>query len=268
MLSGLDSKRLAVLEMAAQPSGIRASEAASILGLSRSAARTWLEKKDLIRKEIPHKNPRMPPTYIYHLQGNISIEDLRRSLETSSLETLENSALEKPPFDPHLALFSLKPSSREEHLKVLSLVEKRGTASLNQVTEGLSGSRKQTIHSRLERLRNLGFLEREKRQGVGTQEFFYFLSPNVSLNEINSLRSSYGDPDSLKSLSTADKAEVHNLTNSLPETSDPYAVLAKQLVQKLPEFDPTWSDDFKKAWFSSYEQLVKMSIPQQMGKST
>lgn len=269
-LRELDVKNLEILLAIAKSEGTGGSNLAETVQMSRSALLSRTEKLRLkgwlTRETRPHPNPGMPPTYIYYLASGISLNMIQTVLDDKLLqaqriahvaESQPGSVVvswieshDKPDIASTLA--QIKTSSRRPHIELLQFIAKSGKATLAQSANAAQASR-QTTHSRLEKLRELGLLQRAKPKDSGATEFFYFLPPSISADEIDKLMSELEPPKS-------GSHEPMSSTSSkpLPNSKLPSASLSQELIRKLPEFDPNWPDNLKERWFASYERLLNI----------
>jgi predicted transcriptional regulator len=294
----IDDIDLLLLLDASKPSGTTAKQSEETTGRSRAVLLPRLKKlaeKGLcIRKEIPHRNPGMPPTYVYELSPNIFAGDIQKvrqklislsqgntqNFETIEIDELENKNDTRLPFSQSTlstieALNQIRAANRQSHLLLLKLIIDNGQITISQVVKRTE-RKVQTVHLQIEKLRKLGFLERFKRSDGGTKEFIYFISSQVKKEELASYIASElpRDDTQIKAdtsapLTTKDevKAEITEMLNQTASTSsnqpskntsDDSVVWARLLLEKFPDFDPSWSEDVQTKWFEAFDRLMKM----------
>ena len=268
-------KALKALKEACSPDGVKAAKVSEVTGLSRSATLALLEKMrgrgELTRSEIPHKNLKMPGTFIYQCSPDISPKEIvaaEQSFASNRSPSKEKPAVSQisPGFD--LELSAIKPANRADYVSVLLFVAQQKSVTLNQVWKALPGSGKQTHHTRLGKLIALGLIEREKRnlEGGGSQ-FFYFPNPKLSLPQVEALAQCSGvaiaAPESAPPPTETPENKDSEMTQpaSASKPSSPLQSssisLAERLLEAFPVFNPNWSEEAQEKWLLAIERLTR-----------
>lgn len=220
----------------------------------------------ITRKELPHVNAGMPPTYLYRATDQLTLNDLERALAqkklSSSNHSIENfkssngksQQLENETISVRQYINSRRDSSKEQLIEILEAIVEHKDLSINQLSE-LTGQRSSTQHSRIEAFHNDGILIREKRRNKkGVLEYFYSFSPKVTLEEVVSVTREY------RLLIKESGLEV-NLAESeescMPDQYYPNPL--ELLLQKFPDFNPDWTEKLKEQWFESFQSLIEIS---------
>lgn len=294
----IDDIDLLLLLDASKPNGTTAKQSEETTGRSRAVLLPRLKKlaeKGLcVRKEIPHRNPGMPPTYVYELSPNIFAGDIQKvrqklisltqgntqNFETTEIDELETENDTRSPFSQSTwstseALNQIRAANRQSHLQLLKLIIDNEQITISQVVKR-TGRKVQTVHLQIEKLRKLGLIERLKRSDGGTKEFIYFISPQVNKEELASYIASElprddtqikADTRALSTTKDEVKAEITEMLNQTASTSsnqpskntsDDSVVWARLLLEKFPDFDPSWSEDVQTKWFEAFDRLMKM----------
>ena len=255
--ASLDVKGLQVLLQASCPGGITLADLAKqqdinlSYGQARSLAMKLESKGWLTHTRTPHRNEGMPAAYVFHLASSVLVEELQFELDKGRQEPLQvksqqfseivvnhqqfevedlNHKEEPKPqsiLSLETVLDSFNSSSRLSHVLILATIAKAGNMAFSEVSRQL-GEKKQTTHSRLERLRREGILDRIKPSGYN--EYQYFISSKISSQEIDDLllkaegvsfrsKVSINDSTSLdlpssKTMPTIEQAEVSSPMNS------------------------------------------------------
>jgi len=177
---------------------------------------------------------------------------------------------------------SMKVRSVEPYYRIVIDLDHRKGATLNEVVQDLK-SKPQNEHSRLDKLIKIGVVEREKRGGgenlksSGVQEFYYYISPEISKEEIEEIKKLVEDqPHAITQIvlpkDTEHEQEVNNLdeVSGAMETKPGKATEGNSLNQlslkekiqmrlsMLPEFDPSWPPAAQQAWFQAIKRLENM----------
>lgn len=250
---------------------------------SKTIRRTdWAEEDGVVNhKDAPHANEGMPPTREYFGTSQISIETLEWCLENARYrEALPTKSIAKrsAPIEgikshtsPELLtgvvtvsvndfLKGHQRSVRRSYLALLVQVLRYGELTVRQASE-LFGEQPQTQHGRIMRLLEENLLMREKkRSGDGSMEYHYRLSQYASSGEVLGLAKSHRISTSKQLVNVeATTSEEMTITNTPAQTGkNSQASATELLVNKLPEFDPTWPQEVKESWFQAYQQLIGM----------
>nr|WP_290227598.1 hypothetical protein [Trichocoleus desertorum] len=177
---------------------------------------------------------------------------------------------------------SMKVRSVEPYYKIVIDLNHRKGATLNEVVQDLK-SKPQNEHSRLDKLIKIGVVKREKRGGgenpksSGVQEFYYYISPEISEEEIEEIKKLVeNEPDAIArivlSKNTKYEQEINNLhevtgametkLGKTEEDDSPNKLSLKEKIQMrlsmLPEFDPSWPPAAQQAWFQAIKRLENM----------
>lgn len=244
----------------------------------------WLQEAGAISyDEQPHENQGMPPSYLYFSNKMPSTQTLRRYLtearergatNTTPSESLNGTlmaglkgnssrACELATISDFLA--GLKRNAADSYTKLLLHFAQNEEITMKQAEE-ITGELRQTNHGRFKRLVEAGILLRDKKRSAeGKLEYHYFLSPEVSKDEIAAEASRRNI-----SINGETQENNHNLevpTETMTDSKLPAPAQLGQrlrpsatelLLEKLPEFDPTWPEDVKASWLKSYQELINM----------
>ncbi|WP_348254085.1 helix-turn-helix domain-containing protein [Leptolyngbya sp. AS-A5] len=274
-----------IIEVSKAPNGISTKNLSELTGLSRSTIgekankKLSEERRFLTVREIPNSNSKIPAAKVYSSSGNVTEEELQYIVQlaqenqtySSSLTTLSTSREQEPTTHQDLdnarsvaeAIQRIKSGYRQPHLRLLAEVVRLEEVSTNQLI-ALTGQSKQTTHSRLEKLREVGILDRQRRNTGNASEYVYFLAPGISsAGVLEILRNE--NLDSFEFTSPSDNLDKQTEVKEMasPSSQPTNEVSGKfqssrfdKLAERLPEFDPTWSDDLKQKWFTWYDRLL------------
>jgi predicted transcriptional regulator len=235
--------------------------------VSYSRAKRALDKleaeKLVTHREIPHRNPGMPGTYVYSAldtlceqsdavidllnQAKVKVTPLPKTLAMGSVESILIHRLQK-----------IRPSSRADHFNLVRLIARSGQLTMNDLASEI-GLRPQNVHSRLQRLIGLKILSRSKE---GAQEFCYHLAPDITRDAVEAFATSIETVTppiqevsaEMKSKSTSPRHEASSKGEGLD--------LATILAEKLPDFDPSWPLEVQQRWLASLERIAEMGADQ------
>ena len=161
---------------------------------------------------------------------------------------------------------TLKRNAAEEYIKLLVYFVRYKELTMRQA-ETATGELRQTNHGRFNRLREADILDREKKRSTeGKLEYHYFLSSRVSKDEIvlEAEKRNVSIADEVKSENHNSEAIAKtimtdsNLSAAIPFTQEPRPSATELLLEKLPEFNPTWPEEVQAQWLKSYQQLLDM----------
>jgi predicted transcriptional regulator len=221
-----------------------------------------LEAEDLVtHREIPHRNPGMPGTYVYATR-----EELREHSK-AILDLLEQARLDAQTVvsdtpaiqasDTNLAqrLQKIRPSSRTDHFKLVRLIAQSGPLTMNDLAS-TTGLRPQNVHSRLRRLVQLKVLVRIKE---AAQEFNYHLARDITKDAVEAFGANI-EPvrPPIQEVSTEMTRKPTSFHHEVSEQSKSFD-LAKTLAEKMPSFDASWSPEVQEKWFASIESIERIA---------
>lgn len=254
-----------------------------VTGLAYSPTRARLQQfelRDLItRTELLSNKTGVRPTYVYHLAYNITVEAIQDALryiffsynrpEVSSSSQAEAKrddsqathrrvmTMEQP-----LSTIFAQLRNASTYISLVNAVADQGSVTINDLTKMVKTGRKGTVHSQLEKLRELGVLEREKRYGENQQVYFYFLAPGITKEQVKELKEMFNTHSDLtvtptNSAKSSEVEKPREQTNeerrSIQYTSfdlDTQKAEIDALLAQLPLFDPSWSKEVQSRWYS------------------
>lgn len=241
-----------------------------------------LEKEQwCVHTEQSQKQTGIKAVHVFHLVSTLHSEDVLQILsehndsppqfkvEESAPLPLVQPQLSESDNSPYALLTRtlelLRSSAREKHFEVLSLVA-QDVSSMSALTN-LTGDRPQSIHARLAKLTFWKLLGREKRDVGRGLEFHYFLVSQITIEDLKrfALEHGFPFPDAnllTQSQSDPQRQEVTMLSQSSSSPSD--SANAKiptheKLLDHLPKFDPSWSDEIKADWIKAYRQIAELA---------
>jgi predicted transcriptional regulator len=121
------------------------------------------------------------------------------------------------------AYYELPYHTRHKYVQILRLINK-GVDTLNEICNELN-EKPQSLDQKLKRLKELGLIERGRKTPRGMLEYQY---------------------------RWADGIEKDNLYKLMEET----VASDGELLEKLPDFNPTWSDEAAIKWFDCFIKLA------------
>lgn len=168
---------------------------------------------------------------------------------------------------------SIKQGSKTEYAILLTLIRRAGELSMNEAAS-LKGVAPQNIHVKLKRLEDKGLLAREKRAGrQNIKEYQYFLAEDIDPNELQKLTGDDLPPEINERLqqllagTPIDVAKpvdrIETVRPIMPKDQETQRLsflpktVADQLLNKLPDFDPTWPEDMQNRWMASFEAITR-----------
>ncbi|MGG6270105.1 MarR family transcriptional regulator [Leptolyngbya sp. AN10] len=285
----LDEKNcLIIFEANQSPQGASRKQLMSVADIARTSLVQRVQKlitppQDfLIQYSPPTSSPNVKPTYFYRLSAGVAEEELRYiaqialAQQAQPSEPIESIAKKKRKSVEELkrgdldsvssAVAEIKPAFRRDYLEVLAYLFRFQQATIRQLSDA-TGQPKPTIHSRLTKWMRTGLVDREKRKTEDGYEYLYFLATDVNATELISIFRKYLANSDLALIPENDSNQVEAQTmvassssksaDEVPLKSQQISLLGK-LVEKLPEFDSSWSDELKEKWFNSYERLMSL----------
>lgn len=271
-VSGLsDSASRVLKEIARSASPLTTREISEQIGLSRSPtlnhAKSLHEKGLVLKIEVPHLNPNMPPTFRYQIAPDVDCDLLLASLEEaqSSLVNLDSmpedsfDALPEPESLPSEMpdwfsekIPEVRPAYRSGFWDVFRLISQSPGMTANDLVEAV-GVSTSAIHSRVKKLIEAELVSRERKGG----EFIYFRTesnPNLSARTQHTQSRLQLEPIQVvekirQVVEMPIEQEDSTSTDSPPNSKPP--------LPKLPEYDPSWPDEMKTEWMKTFRALAQ-----------
>jgi predicted transcriptional regulator len=258
--------------LCSHPTGARVKDLTSYVRLTHSPIlkrmRRLTEVGFVKYEEIPHRNPGMPATFVYYPTSGWDLEAVRKTLASTQLgrsalvrvtESKSITDIDKGDTDFSRKISCIRPSSRQEHIQLAKLAVEIGSLTMILGSE-LTGRPRQTIHSQLKRLADIGVLCREKQElENGSKEFVYFLASDLKSSDVLSYpctltnsRVSDMNPDPCKAVAAHSVSQL-----TIPLMQDEATQVSPADLSKLMSlFDHTWPEDWKAIWFSALKKIV------------
>ena len=178
-------------------------------------------------------------------------------------------------------LRTVRRSSRARYLQIMLMASLSKGATMNEIAEKLE-EKPQSIHPLLVRLLSREALTREKRGA----EFFYFLSPQISREDVEAQFNAIADGSVDNMLlihldsdqetehdqfetnqldqalqvesSSKDDRESEDIEMNQPTESKDTATPQLPRLPSLPEFNPNWDEKQQERWFALYEKIIAL----------